>query len=222
MDPGISRELQYAAELQPVGSGLEDACHAERLPTSQKLNAIFGSAPLPFLTLEWVLGSLGERSFGLIMLLLGLVAMLPGVCVLGGLGLAILGLQMTMAKEKPLLPGFLVLRSLPADKVLAVLGRIIPPIKFLEKFIRPRWHVPFIATRRLVGLVIILLAATVFVPIPLSNVLPGAMALLVAFAYLEEDGLLLSVALAASIASLLITGMEVWGTAKGAEVLLRL
>ena len=222
MDTGISRELQYAAKLQSVGSGLENACLEERLPTSQTLMAIFGSAPLPSLTIERLLGCLGERSFGLIMLLLGLVAMLPGVCVLGGLGLAILGLQMTMARQTPILPGFLLLRSLPADKVLAVLGRIIPTITFLEKFIRPRWHTPFIATKRLVGLVMILLGVTIFVPIPLSNVLPGAMALLVALAYLEEDGLLLSGALTASIASLLITGMEVWATAKGTEVLLRL
>jgi hypothetical protein len=104
---------------------------------------------------------------------------------------------------------------------LAVIGRIIPAIKILEKFIQPRWHTPFIVTKRIVGLVIVLLAITIFVPIPLSNILPGALAILVALAYLEQDGILLGVVLTASIASLLITGMEVWGTAEGAELLLR-
>jgi hypothetical protein len=61
MDTGISPKLQYAAKLQSVGSGLENACLEERLPTSQTLMAIFGSAPLPSLTIERLLGCLGER-----------------------------------------------------------------------------------------------------------------------------------------------------------------
>jgi hypothetical protein len=46
--------------------------------------------------------------------------------------------------------------------------------------------------------------------------------MLVAFAYLEEDGVLLCIALVASLVSLAITGAEVWGSLLGAGFLLRL
>jgi hypothetical protein len=59
-------------------------------------------------------------------------------------------------------------------------------------------------------------------PIPLSSIIPGALTMLVALAYLEEDGALLCIALVASLVSLAITGAEVWGSLLGADFLLRL
>ncbi len=92
----------------------------------------------------------------------------------------------------------------------------------LETFIRPRWHTPFVATKRLVGLIVVLLAVTIFMPIPLSNIIPGALTMLVAFAYLEEDGILLCIVLLASVGSLFITGAEGWAAIRGANFLLRI
>jgi hypothetical protein len=43
-----------------------------------------------------------------------------------------------------------------------------------------------------------------------------------AIAYLEEDGVLLCVALSASLASLAITAVEIWAGVKGANLLIRL
>jgi hypothetical protein len=50
------------------------------------------------------------------------------------------------------------------------------------------------------------------VPVPLSNVLPAVMTVFVALAYLEEDGLLLSLALGACLVSLGIILATVWQT----------
>jgi len=64
----------------------------------------------------------------------------------------------------------------------------------------PRWHTPLQATKRLVGAVVVILSATlVFSPIPLSNVLPALVIVLISLAYLEEDGLLLLIALLAAL-----------------------
>ena len=78
------------------------------------------------------------------------------------------------------------------------------------------------ATKRVVGLIVLLLAATLFIPIPLSNIIPGVLVMLAAFAYLEEDGILLCIALSISLGSLAITAVEVWATLRGADFLLRL
>jgi len=194
----------------------------ERIPTSQLFQAVLEKAPIDQVTLAWLLGSLRQRSFGMLMLLLGLIAMVPVVSPLAGLFLAALGFQMMMAREAPILPRFIALRSFPTRRIARLVDRSIPVIRALEKIIRPRWQTPFMATKRIVGFVVLMLAATLFLPIPLSNIIPGALIMLLAFAHLEEDGVLLCVALSASLGSLALTTAEVWATLEGAGLLLRL
>jgi hypothetical protein len=191
------------------------------IPTSCLLQETLATAPVNHLTLMWLLDGLRDRSFGMIMIFLGLIAMVPGVCILAGAVLAILGFQMTMAREAPILPRFIALHPLPA-RVTGLLAYSISIIVVLERFIRPRWQTPFVATKRFVGLVVMMLAATIFVPIPLSNIVPGALTMVIAFAYLEEDGILLSVALSAAVASLIIIGAASWASIQGAVFLFRL
>ena len=69
--------------------------------------------------------------------------------------------------------------------------RLVPVLRWLERFIRPRWATPFEATKRGVGGVVLLLSASLLAPVPLSNVPPALAIMLIAFAYLEEDGVLL-------------------------------
>ncbi len=195
---------------------------AARIPTSQLFQAVLADAPADHVTLAWLLGNLRQRSFGMIMLFLGLIAMVPGICVVAGIVLAVLGFQMMMAKEAPILPRFIMLRPLPTARVARLIARTIPVIAALEHFIRPRWQTPFVATKRLVGLIVMLLAATLFIPIPLSNVIPGALTMLVALAYLEEDGILLCIALSAAVGALAITVATGWASIKGAGFLLRI
>jgi hypothetical protein len=60
-------------------------------------------------------------------------------------------------------------------------------------------------------------AAMVFSPIPFSNVVPALVIALIALAYLEEDGVLLSIALLAAVIVLAIALAAVWETVRGAE-----
>jgi Exopolysaccharide synthesis, ExoD len=55
-----------------------------------------------------------------------------------------------------------------------------------------------------------LLALSAFWPLPLVNVIPGAIIVLIAIAYLQEDGLLLAVAAAAAFLSLEDFGWTLW------------
>jgi hypothetical protein len=67
---------------------------------------------------------------------------------------------------------------------------------YLERFVRPRWSTPFQSTKRVLGVAVLLLSLGLFVPVPMSNIPPALTVLLVAFAYLEEDGMLLAVIVA--------------------------
>jgi hypothetical protein len=57
---------------------------------------------------------------------------------------------------------------------------------------------------------VLLLGASLLAPVPLSNVPPALATGLIAFAYLEEDGLLLGVALAAALAMLAVAAVAAW------------
>ena len=87
-----------------------------------------------------------------------------------------------------------------------------------RRLIHPRWPTPFEATKRLVGAVVVILNTTlVFTPIPLSNVVPALVIALISLAYLEEDGLLLSIALLAAVIVLAVETVVVWETVLGAR-----
>jgi len=94
----------------------------------------------------------------------------------------------------------------------------VPVLRYLEKVIHPRWSTPFEPTKRLVGAVVVILSASlVFIPIPLSNVVPALAIALISLAYLEEDGLLLSIALLDAVIVMAIELMAVWETVRGAK-----
>ena len=220
--PGTSKLSSEADVLRLSGVRNLVKLPIEHIPTSTLIGEVLNNAPADHVTLAWLLASLRQRSFGMVMLLLGLMAMGPGVSVVAGFLLAALGFQMTMAQQAPVLPRFIAGRLLPTRQIARFIDHLIPPTKALEKFIRPRWHMPFMAAQRIVGFTVLMLAATLLVPIPLSNIIPGASTVLVALAYLEEDGVLLCVALIACLASLVITAVETWASVRGAELLLGL
>jgi hypothetical protein len=54
------------------------------IPASVVLQELDDAAPADQFTLGWLMGRLQKQSFGLIMLLLAIVAVAPGISVLGG------------------------------------------------------------------------------------------------------------------------------------------
>ena len=71
----------------------------------------------------------------------------------------------------------------------------------------------------MLGIVILLLGATILAPIPFSHIIPAVVVMLLAFAFLQEDGVLLCIALAAAVISLSSTIAAVWGTIEGSLLL---
>ena len=182
------------------------------------LQRLHDEAPTDHFTLGWLMGSLHKRSFGIIMLLLAVVAIAPGVSIVAGLLLMIPAFQMIAGQPAPVFPRGIATRPLPTRHLAALVQRAVPVLRYLEKLIHPRWPTPFEATKRLVGTVVVILNTTlVFTPIPLSNIVPALVIALISLAYLEEDGLLLSIALLAAILVLGIELVVVWGTVVGAK-----
>ena len=188
------------------------------VPTSVLLQRLHDEAPTDHFTLGWVMRSLHKRGFGLILLLLAVVAIAPGISIVAGLLLMIPAFQMIAGQPAPVFPRRIAVRPLPTRHLAALVQRAVPVLRYLEKFIHPRWPTPLEATKRLVGAVVVLLNITLlFTPVPVSNVVPALVIALISLAYLEEDGFLLSIALLASVIVLAVEIVAVWEMILGAK-----
>ena len=146
------------------------------------------------------------------MLLLALLGLAPGVATFTGLLLAFPAIQMMLGRESPTLPHFLAARPISTRHFTKWSARAIPLLERMEAVIRPRLATPFQATKRLVGLLVLLLAATLIWPVPFSHIIPTLVIILISVAYLEEDGVLLLASLAAALLSFSISAAPVWAT----------
>jgi hypothetical protein len=183
-----------------------------RTPTSAVLDDLLGGAPEEQVTLEWLMGRLGDRSFGLVLLLLALLGLLPGVSAVAGVLLMVVAVQMILARPGPAFPRRVATRYFEVRRLARVVRRVLPALRWLEQFIRPRWATPFETTKRVVGGVVLLLAGSLLAPVPLSNVPLALMIAVIAVAYLEEDGILLCAALAGAVVMLAVAAAVAWET----------
>jgi hypothetical protein len=191
----------------------------KRIPTSVILEGIVRDAPPEGATFAWLVGSLQERSFGIVVLIVALVGLVPGASTFVGLLLAVPAIQMISGRMQPVLPRRVAARRVSSDRLARLLGRVIPAMRRMERVVRPRWPIPFETTKRVVGVVILLLGGTMLAPIPFSHVIPVLTIMLIAFAFLEEDGALLTIALGAAAVSLAITTAIVWGALEAGRLL---
>jgi hypothetical protein len=141
------------------------------VPTSVMLAQLLKDLPQDQVSLAWLIGRLEKRSFGLVMLLLALVGLLPGVGIVIGILLAFPVVQMILGRETPNLPRFLGTRRIATRHLARLATRTIPLVRRVEAPIGPRLHTPFQATKRFVGLIVLLLAATLIWPFPFSHII---------------------------------------------------
>ncbi len=115
------------------------------------LQQLHDEAQSDHVTLGWLMGRLRKRSYGMLMLMLALVATVPGVCIIAGLLLMIPAFQMIAGRSSPTFPRRIADYPLPTRHLSALLLRVIPALRGLEKMTHPRWPTVLDATRRLVG-----------------------------------------------------------------------
>ena len=181
--------------------------------TSELLEELVAKAPDAPVDLEWLLGHLEKRSFGLIVLLLGLLVIIPGVATIAIIAILFPAVEMMLGRSTPTFPRFLSKRPFDFQRFKRFTEKIRPVLRAIEKVSRPRLTLPHAVAGRLVGAIIFVLAVSALWPLPLASVVPGIVMVLIAIAYLQEDGLLLLVGAAAATLSLLAFGWTVWSSA---------
>ena len=154
-----------------------------------------------------------ERAFGLFLLILALPCCIPflyGIPQVVALPLMFVSAQILMGRKTPWLPQKLAQRNVSKAGLENLSDRAGPWLRRLEALSRPRLaalsHPPF---DRIVGLGLVLFSASILVPLPGTNSVPGVAVVIVAMGLLQRDGILIVLGLilgTAWIATLLIAG----------------
>jgi hypothetical protein len=185
------------------------------IPVSATLLDLVNNLPGEHFTIEWLLGRLDRRSFGIILLVMSLVAMVPGISMLIGPLLAIPAFEMILGRPGPSFPRRVAVYPLRSSALTGIVRRALPLLAVLEKIVHPRWSIPPGISRRAAGLAILALSGLFLAPLPLIQIVPALLVALIALAYLEEDGLLLCLSILGAIILLAVATAAVWGATLG-------
>lgn len=192
---------------------------APHRPTSEVIAGLLRDVPSGTLTLGWLIEGLRERSFGIILVVLAVIGMLPGVGTVTGLLMLVPATQMILARSQPVLPKWLAARRLPAKRAARLLRIASRQLGRLEAVAYPRWSMPRELSTRVIGGVVLLLALSLLSPLPFSQIIPNLVIILIAFSFLEKDGLLLTIGLLLAPVSLAISGATIWAMVLAAGLL---
>ncbi len=164
-----------------------------------------------------IVAELGERAFGVAMLLFSLpnavgIGVIPGISTLFGVPQIILALQMLAGFERPWLPLWLLEKSIARADFERMIDRGLPILIRVERYLKPRASAltgPLV--ERLMGLVFLVLAAVVSLPIPLGNQPPAVAMAVVALGLTARDGVFVAVGCAMGVAAVAIASLVVLG-----------
>jgi hypothetical protein len=98
-----------------------------------------------------------------------------------------MAVQLILGRTDPVFPHFIMTRRLPTKQLLRLGGHAIHVLKYLEKFVHPRWPMTFEVAKRAVGVMVLLTVVLLLTPVPLSNVAPAMVISLISLAYVEEE-----------------------------------
>lgn len=148
------------------------------------------------ISLDTIVVALSDRSFGALMVLFAapnLVPLPPGSSTVFGIPLLLIAVQLLAGMSRPWLPRLLRDRSVERDTFAAVTMRLVPYIERVERLARPRhWPAPRVLADRFVGLLALVMAILLVLPIPFGNWLPAVAVILISLALTERDGLWLA------------------------------
>lgn len=157
-------------------------------------------------TIAEILDALDNRAFGLATLLFAIpsvIPMPPGVPTVVGIALLIVSLQMVMGRQELWLPKILSKQGFSRKSLVSGFEKIKPQLEFIEKFARPRLLILTgkVATV-LIGIVILVMAIILILPLPPGGNFPPALACAVlGMALVERDGIIVLIGLVVTIAA---------------------
>ncbi|KQV34646.1 exopolysaccharide biosynthesis protein exod [Rhizobium sp. Root268] len=196
---------------QAKTTAAEAADHIQLSDILQRLAAESG----PRITLRDLAVAMQDRSFGaflVVFALPNLIPLPPGATFILGLPLIFVAWQMVASRDNRIhLPKRMGDYAFDRDSFQTLASRITPWLKRAEKLVKPRaWFVGGRLAERLIGVLALILAIVIFLPIPFGNWLPAFALAVMGFALTERDGVGLAASLVIGIASLVLVSTVIF------------
>ncbi len=191
----------------------------EKLPLSAVLRLLAADLDRTRISVGDLLAVLGDRALGALMFVFAVPNVLPappGTSAILGLPLLFLAVQVTFAR-RPWLPALITRRSMSREDFHQLVRRIAPWLERAEKLLRPRFS--FLALppmEQCIGLICLLLALILALPIPLGNMLPALAISLMALGLVERDGVWIGIGLLMTALAVVVVSGVVFALVKTA------
>ena len=197
---------------EPAGAGGDTAMQDDG-PQGMRavIDALCAGDPDERLELHALVRGLGRSTFGVLLLLATLPALIPIPGLAGGLSgplVVLVGLHLLLLQRKPWLPGFIARRGPQRSTLIRFDRRTDRLLRSLEKLVRPRLFalVDHPVATVLSGMQLVLLGILLALPIPFTNYLFAGLLLLYALSLLERDGVLMLIAWTAGTVAIWVFG----------------
>lgn len=180
---------------------------------SQVLEDI-GAKTDPRLYLGELVNAFGERGFGALMLMFGLmniaIGIIPGTTTVLGAPLLLMGLQLASRTDQLWLPKWALKRRIERATYRGGIEKILPRLRRMERLSKPRLPVMTSEVSEvLIGLATMLLAIILMLPIWGGNLIPALIISTFGFGLMQRDGLAILLAWSA-IGVLGCAGLIIW------------
>ena len=164
--------------------------HPRSKTSSVLVSLIDKSKQSSHISLRALTDRMGDRTFGLLLILIAIFNIIPFVSLVAGLLIVCLGIQMSLGRTQAWLPSFILDRQLNASNVTIALQTFEPKIRTIERYLRPRFQfTEAYIVDRINGLIIAVLGAIIMLPIPFTNFAPALIVIVMGLGLLERDGL---------------------------------
>ena len=183
------------------------------LPLSERLARIVAEDGPDRLTFTDLAAKLHGRAWGGLLLIFAAINLLPlppGTSVFFAIPILIVSAQMVGGRESPWFPARLDRRGVKKTELQRLIEKMGWVESRVERIFRPR--LPNMTGRtaaRLIGAVCFLLALVAAIPIPLFHMAPAAAIVLFGLSLIYRDGVLVIVAAAAAVLSLVLDALIV-------------
>lgn len=197
---------------------------------SDLLTALASDESSGHCTLHDVLSRMGDRTYGILFLVLALanfIPSVPGFSGFVGLALVVVTSQLVIGRRVPWIPAFVRRRRISRDGLRMALAKAMGPVRWFERVCKPRLKfLTSLHIERLLGVLILCLAATIMLPIPVIGNIPPAIAIAtLALGLIERDGLVVILGTALSIFAIAVTSVAglatVIAVAEGLNAIIR-
>lgn len=217
-------EQKNRGDFVSAESHLQSSKPPHLAPLSTLLDSRSTALGCDRISISEILKLLDDRSIWALLLLLALPLVipvpLPGISVPFGACMALISAQLAIGRDHAWIPERLARRSVDAATFAKMARAVLPTLRRLEKIVRPRkrwlagdWmRVP-------IGVVCLILAIIITLPIPLGHFVPGTAISLFSLGMMERDGVTIWTGLAIAIAGILLvilasqgiyTGLNHW------------